>query len=261
MPSITVVIPCLDDAPYLEACLGALAKQTHRPGEIVVVDNGSEDHTVDVARRFGARVVYEPIKGIPSATARGFDEAHMEILARIDADSIPEPDWVERVEAHFAADPELTVVTGTGTFYGSKRWVHRAGEIFYLGGFFWFFPSVLGHWPIFGSNCAIRRSAWERLEPRFQRENPRVHDDLHLSLLLEPDMKVVFDPALKVAVSARPLLNLRRIWRGAWWGYTTTRATMGKDSLRRRRKLRREFHKSINVPPRNTRPGSNSAPI
>lgn len=238
MQTISVVIPSYNDADMLEQCLQALAAQTRLADEIVVVDNDSDDDTAEVARRFGCRVVWEPVRGIPSATARGFSEARMNIIARLDADSVPAPDWLERIEGHFTNDPELVAVTGTGTFYGSRDWVHRAGEKFYLGGYFWFFPPILGHPPIFGSNCAVRRAAWQRIEPKFRRDRSNVHDDLHLSMLLESDMRVHFDRELKVGVSARPLTSPRRLLRGAWWAVTTTRATMTEETLRSRRKRR-----------------------
>lgn len=243
MPTISVVIPALNDAPLLEQCLRALAHQTRLADEIIVVDNGSDDNTADVATQFGCRVVYEPVRGIPSATARGFDEATMDILARLDADSLPREDWLELVEAHFAQDERLTAVTGTGEFYGSKKWVHWAGQKFYLGGYFWFFPFVLGHSPVFGSNCAIRKSAWVELEPQFLRTTPKVHDDLHLSMLMTPEMTVRFDRNLRVGVSARPLVSVKRLARGAWWAIPTTRATMVDQSLIARRRQRMQHVK------------------
>ncbi len=244
MPTISVVIPALNDAEMLEQCLEAIRLQTRQPDEIVVVDNGSEDNTAEVALQFGARVVFEPIRGIPSATARGLDEATMDILARLDADSVPAADWIDRVHEHFDGHPEVAAVTGTGEFYGSKDWVHWAGRKFYLGGYFWFFTWLLGHPPIFGSNCAIRQSTWHRIHETYLRHEPKIHDDLHLSFRIEPDMQVVYDPELKVAVSARPLTSLRRLSRGAWWGYTTSRASLTEESVLERRRNRKRVAKS-----------------
>jgi len=245
MPTISVVIPALNDAEMLEQCLEALAVQTLQPDEIVVVDNASTDDTAEVAARYGCRVIFEPVRGIPSATARGLDEAKMEILARLDADSVPEPDWLERVHKHFDGHPEVAAVTGTGVFYGSKDWVHWAGEKFYLGGYFWFFTWLLGHPPIFGSNCAIRRSTWQRIEDTYLRHEPKIHDDLHLSFRIAPDMEVVYDENLKVAVSARPITSLRRISRGAWWGYTTSKASLAQENAFQRRRARKNFHEEV----------------
>jgi glycosyltransferase involved in cell wall biosynthesis len=68
MTSISVVIPCRNDAEMLAACLDALAGQTRAADEIVVVDNASTDDSAAVARAAGARVVPEPRVGIARAT-------------------------------------------------------------------------------------------------------------------------------------------------------------------------------------------------
>ena len=79
---VTVVIPCRNDAGFLDACLTALAAQTRPADRVVVVDNASTDASAAVARRHGADIVSESRIGIWPAAARGYDEA------RHDADII-----------------------------------------------------------------------------------------------------------------------------------------------------------------------------
>ncbi len=123
-PSVSVVVPSYNDAAMLRRCLAALERQTRPADEIVVVDNGSTDSTVDVAIAHGARVVTELRRGIPQATSAGFDAATGEILGRLDADSVPPADWLERVVRSFEEDPELDVLSGPGLFYGGHPFVH-----------------------------------------------------------------------------------------------------------------------------------------
>lgn len=97
----SVVIPVRNDAEYLRRCLRALAAQTRRPDEIVVVDNGSADHLPRVLREYDAvRVVREPVPGVARAAAVGYDAAVGDVILRCDADSVPPARWVER---HLAA--------------------------------------------------------------------------------------------------------------------------------------------------------------
>ena len=213
MGTISVIIPSLNDAGFLAACLDALARQTRPADEIIVVDNGSTDATADVAQAAGARVVEEPLRGIWPATAAGFDAASGDVLARLDADSVPAADWLAEVERRMSRPDRPTVVTGSGVYYGgtaSQRWIARH---LYIGGYFTWIGILLGHPPIFGSNYAIRRDAWLVLRDLVHRGRADLHDDLDLAWWMQPGMTVVYDRALIVGVSSRPLESVPELWR------------------------------------------------
>ena len=220
---ISIVVPALNDAVMLTQCLTALAAQTRLADEVIVVDNGSTDDTAAVALAAGARVVREPERGIMPATATGFDAAVGDVVGRLDADSIPPADWIERVEAAFTAQPTLAALTGPGDFYGANALVHWLGRTLYIGGYFWFMRLLLGHAPLFGSNLALSRSAWQRLRLTVHRHLREIHDDLDLAYHLEPDMLVRYDPKLRVGISARPFGSWRGLGRRLYWAYTTIR--------------------------------------
>jgi glycosyltransferase involved in cell wall biosynthesis len=244
MPSISVIIPALNDAEMLRTCLAALNVQTRLADEIVVVDNGSTDDTADVALAAGARVVNEPLRGIFPATAAGFDAANGEILARLDADSVPATDWLARVDEAFDADANLAAITGPGEFYGSNRAVHWMGRNLYIGGYFWFIGLILGHPPLFGSNLALRSNAWDRLRLTVHRDRADIHDDLDLSYHVAPDMTVRYDPHLVVGISARPFGSWRSFGRRLSWAFGTMSLNGRELSAARRRSARRAFAKS-----------------
>ncbi|MEZ5189869.1 MAG: glycosyltransferase family A protein [Schumannella sp.] len=236
---ISVVIPVRDDAPMLAVALQALAAQ-HRPAdEIVVVDNGSSDDSAAIARDAGARLVEEPVPGIPSAASRGYDAAEGDIIARIDADSIVPADWLARIERHFEAKPELDLLTGDARFYGSSDLVHQLGERFYIGGMYWALTPYLGHPPVFGSNFAMRREVWAELGTEVHRHNG-IHDDLDLSLHIKPWMRVELDRELVVGISARPFATFEGFSRRISWVVPTLRGHGAEGSPRQRRAARRE---------------------
>lgn len=201
--TVSVVIPVRNDAPALARCLRALNRQSMPPLEVVVVDNASEDRTAEVARQYGARVVTERRVGIPQAASAGYDAARGEILARLDADSIPGPRWVEQVSA-LMSGTRWDAVTGVGRFYE----LPRSGRVvagLYLGAYYLLCHAALGHRPLWGSNMALHSSAWRQVRDRVHDDDAEVHDDLDLAFALGPERTIRLDRSLVMGVSARAL--------------------------------------------------------
>jgi len=93
----SLIIITLRRAALLRNTLAALDRQTRRPDEVVVVDNGPDAETETVAREAGARHVAEPRRGYGSARNRGLAEAQGDVLYFLDDDCVAEPDWAERL--------------------------------------------------------------------------------------------------------------------------------------------------------------------
>jgi len=211
MPRVSVVIPVRDDAVHLRRCLTALAVQTRPADEVVVVDNGSTDDSAAVARGAGAVVLTEPVRGIARASARGYDRASGDVIVRLDADSVPPPSWIADA-VRLLADPGVVAVTGPGRPRGGGPVVRRLWDAVYMGPYFVLMWSALGRPPLFGSAMAMRRSTWAAVARRVHRGDAEVHDDVDLSMQLDPAWRVVADPVLTVQVSARPLAGLPSVW-------------------------------------------------
>src|SRR5206468_7275740 len=113
--------------------------------------------------------------GIPAATAAGLDGADGDVLARLDADSVPPADWLARIEAAFATDPALAAVSGAATFYGGGWLVRFLGRLSLTLGYFRLIAGVLGHPPLYGSNFAIRADVWRRIRRAVHRDRVDVH--------------------------------------------------------------------------------------
>lgn len=238
-PRIAVVIPCRNDAGFLAACLAALAVQTRKADAIIVVDNASVDDSVEVARAHGAHVLTEPRVGIWPAAARGYDAAAaFDVIARLDADSRPHPDWIARIDDALRADAGLGVLTGGAEFYGSTPFVHYVGAHWYVGGGNYWVRRWLGIPLVFGSNFAMRSAIWARVRDRVDRTNPRIHDDLDLTIRLRESDGVRFDPDLRMPVSSRPFARPSALARRVWRVVPTFAASWPEGSPRRRRAAR-----------------------
>lgn len=111
---ISVVIPAYNEENYLGRCLNTVTKQDYSgPYEVIVVDNGSDDKTQEIANSYpGVRVIYEPRKGVGSARQAGFSEARGEIIASTDADSIVPINWLSEINQIFNQNNHIVGITG-----------------------------------------------------------------------------------------------------------------------------------------------------
>lgn len=211
---IAVVIPCRNDAHFLDPCLEALSYQIREPERVIVVDNASTDNTAAVAKIYGADLVEQEELGIWPAASRGYDEAlfgDVDIIARLDADSVPRADWLARIERAFEVSPQLEAVSGPGEFYGTGRIRKWLGENWYLGAMRTVLKPWFGHDFLFGSNFAMRSSVWRDKRLEVLSDRPDIHDDFDLSMRFGPQAPIMFDPEMVMPVSGRPFDSFRAI--------------------------------------------------
>ncbi len=118
---ISVVIATRNRAESLKDTLASLTGQSRQADEVIVVDNGSSDHTREVVTSFrdmsNISYVYEAVKGIPHARNTGIQEAKGDIVVFIDDDCVAEEDWLKNLEIPFIRDPNIGVVGGEITYY------------------------------------------------------------------------------------------------------------------------------------------------
>lgn len=107
----TVVIPALNEEKFIGDCLRSLRAQTVPPTEIIVVDNGSTDKTVEIAKKYADEVLILPGLSLRDMKQVGVEAAKTPIVVTTDADTVVPPDWLEKVLRHFS-DPNVVAVGG-----------------------------------------------------------------------------------------------------------------------------------------------------
>lgn len=112
-PLVSVVIPAYNAEGYLAATIESVLAQTYRPLEVLVIDDGSSDGTVALARSFGdpVRVIEQENKGPAGARNTGFAEARGDIIALLDADDLWMPERLAACVDLLQSDPTLGFVT------------------------------------------------------------------------------------------------------------------------------------------------------
>ena len=112
---MSIVIPAYNEESVIRQCLIAAVYQSVPAHEIIVVDNMSTDRTAAIVRQMQQEYPESPIillsqdrdQGLIPTRNFGLDHATGDILGRIDADSVLEPDWVEQVQKAFG-EPRST---------------------------------------------------------------------------------------------------------------------------------------------------------
>ncbi len=121
LPTVSVIIPAYNEARDLPRCLATLRDQTHRPAEIIVVDDGSTDATADIARSFaGVTLLHGDHHGSGAARNTGAAAATGDVLAFLDADMRFARDFLAYLVAPIAAG-------AVGSFH-ALEYVANTGE-------------------------------------------------------------------------------------------------------------------------------------
>ena len=125
LPSISIVTPSYNQAPYIEATIRSVLDQNYPNVDYLVMDGGSTDGTVDILRRYEGRLrwVSEKDKGQSDAINKGFARTKGDILAWMNSDDIYAPGAFAAAAECFAKNPDVAVVYGNASFIdaNSKR--------------------------------------------------------------------------------------------------------------------------------------------
>jgi len=125
-PTVSVIIPCYNQAKYLTGTLDSLLRQTFQDWEGIIINDGSPDNTEEIGLSYvekDARFRYiEKINGgLSSARNCGINNALGEYVLPLDSDDILEPTYLEKALQVFLKIPETTLVYCLGNYFGVKE--------------------------------------------------------------------------------------------------------------------------------------------
>jgi hypothetical protein len=168
-PLVSVVIPCLNEAENIEACVRAALEALGTmevSGEVVVADNDSEDDSARLAERAGARVVVERRRGYGSAYLAGFAASRGRYIVMADADLTYDFNEIPRFVAELENGAEMVIGDRMDNIQpGAMPWLHRyVGNPILTGLLNLFFRTGISD-----AHCgmrAVRRDVLPRLDLR-----------------------------------------------------------------------------------------------
>ena len=158
---------------------------------------------------FDLRTVAVSVPGVVSALNAGLAAAQGDIMAITDDDTVPRPDWIQRIELHFRGNDELGGV-------GGRDWVHHDdkiedGRAVMVGRVRWYGRVIGNHHlgvggprevdVLKGANMSYRRPAVHEIgfDDRVRGSGAQVHFELALGLAVKrAGWKLIYDPAVAV---------------------------------------------------------------
>ncbi len=116
MPDISVLLPCYNAEATLEEALGSLQSQTYSDFEIICVDDGSTDNTLEILKRWAKKdsriaVFAEPHRGVVGTSNRGLEACRGKIIVRMDADDRCHPQRIQKQREYLLNHPKVAVVS------------------------------------------------------------------------------------------------------------------------------------------------------
>ena len=210
LPFVSVVIPAYNEEDYLPSCLESIRKQDYAGEyEVIVVDNASTDNTAQIARDWGAKVVYEGKRSPACARQKGAEVATGKIIAFIDADTKAPVHWLSTIVWRFLCEPETVVISGPYAYCD-------AGRIARIASYGNFISIIIDQLfrkafnkgsAVWGCNFAVRRSALLEVGG-FDTSIRFYGEEYELSLRLRKAGKGGIIPWLFVLTSARRLKRI-----------------------------------------------------
>ena len=196
-PRMSVIVCTYNGSATLRACLDGVLSLDYPNFEVIVVSDGSTDGAAEIARGYdGVNVIETAQRGLAAARNTGMEAATGEILAYIDDDAVPDPDWLTHLAAEFdgarfaAAGGPNILPPGAGTV---AQCVANAP-----GGPTHVLVSDREAEHIPGCNMAIRKVALAQIggfDPRFRAAG----DDVDVCWrLLDAEHRIAFSPGAVV---------------------------------------------------------------
>lgn len=159
---VTVISTCKNEEKSAAQWLEALSRQTRLPDEIIVVDGGSSDRTVEILNNDAARlnlvltILDEPDANIATARNIAIQNASSPLIASLDFGCIPDDDWLEKITVPFEMDSQTEVSAG---WYQA---VDRQGERSKFRGVPKLEEVLPQHFIPSSRSLAFTREAWEK---------------------------------------------------------------------------------------------------
>jgi GT2 family glycosyltransferase len=146
-PLVSIIIVNWNGAQHLPTCLNALRRQTYQRYEVILVDNHSQDGSLDLLARDYAEVNVIALpenRGFTGGNNAGIRAARGELIVLLNNDTEVDEHWLETIVDTFGRHPEAGLVASKMKLFDRRDTFHTAGDFYRLDGL----PGNRGVWEI-----------------------------------------------------------------------------------------------------------------
>lgn len=176
IPKISIIVPSLNQGQYLRQCINSILSQRYSNLELIVIDGGSQDRSVDIISEYSDSIDYwvsEPDSGQSNAINKGFKRATGTLVAWLNSDDYYLPNAFADVLATYKSCPDASFYFGNGFRVDANG---KKKERFFERDQFFFDRNVL----LYGLNYILQPSTF--ISARYLQKINYLDESLHYGM-------------------------------------------------------------------------------
>lgn len=215
MVTVSIIIPVYNVEKYIAKTIESVLAQTYQDFEIIIVDDESPDHSIEICRRFTdprIQIIQQKNRGASSARNRGIRYSQGEYIALLDSDDLWLPEKLERQVTYLETHPEVGVTFCRAAFIdqeGTPFGVYQMPKLRDIDAAYLFRANAIGS----GSTPMIRKQVFEaiKFQDNFYGETEDYYFDEQLkrSEDLECWIRIVLQTSWTIEGTSEPLAFYR----------------------------------------------------
>ena len=135
MPKFSIIVPVYNVEKYIKKCLDSIFNQTFNDYEVIVVNDGTEDKSMEIVSKYNVKTINQENKGLSAARNRGVKEAIGEYIIFVDSDDYIDSDLLKQINNSLNNNPDVVrfqikevFKNGRNKDYNEEEFKEKSGE-------------------------------------------------------------------------------------------------------------------------------------
>lgn len=130
MPKYSIIIPVYNVEKYIKKCLDSIFNQTYKDFEVIVVNDGTKDNSMDIVKKYDTKIINQKNQGLSAARNTGVEYAKGEYILFIDSDDYIQRDLLKKINESTKNNPDIIRYQIQEVYEDSKDTIEYNEEAF-----------------------------------------------------------------------------------------------------------------------------------